>query len=280
MEKYVTVGDLKSKLATLKEKGKTVGFVPTMGALHKGHLSLIEQSRKMCDITVASIFVNPTQFNDSADYQRYPRTPENDGQMLADAGCDMVFVPSETEIYPCIDNRTFDFGNLDKVMEGKFRPGHFNGVAQVVSRLFDIVNPDRAFFGQKDFQQVSIIKDMVRQLNLSTKIIVCPIIREQDGLAMSSRNMLLTKEQRAEAAGISKALFHARQQATKMSITDLRDEVISMINASPELEVEYLEIVAAEDLQPVAGWDGYGEIFVCTAVYAGKIRLIDNIQLK
>jgi pantoate--beta-alanine ligase len=280
MEKYVTVGELKSKLAALRETGKTVGFVPTMGALHQGHLSLIEQSRTMCGITVASIFVNPTQFNDKADYQRYPRTLENDVRMLDDAGCDIVFVPGETEIYPCIDDRIFDFGNLDKVMEGKFRPGHFNGVAQVVSRLFDIVNPDKSFFGQKDFQQVSIIKDMVRQLNLPAEIVACPIIREQDGLAMSSRNMLLTKEQRAEATEISRNLFYAKEQAAKMSINDLRNEVIRRINASPELEVEYLEIVDAGDLQPVSGWDSVGEIFACAAVYAGKIRLIDNIQLK
>jgi pantoate--beta-alanine ligase len=281
MEKYIKVAELKSRLSELKEKeGKTIGFAPTMGALHQGHLSLVGLSRKMCDITVVSVFVNPTQFNDKTDYQRYPRTPENDIEMLKNAGCDIIFIPGEEDIYPEKDNRVFDFGQLDKVMEGKFRPGHFNGVAQVVSRLFDIVNPDKAFFGQKDFQQVGIIKNMVRQLNLSVEIVVAPIVREQDGLAMSSRNMLLTENQRIEAAKISQALMHAKEQALNISLNDLRDDVIRRINASPELEVEYLETVDANDLQSVSGWDDANEIFACVAVHVGKIRLIDNIQLK
>ncbi|MDR2026294.1 MAG: pantoate--beta-alanine ligase [Prevotellaceae bacterium] len=279
MEKFIKVAELKSRLSELR-KDKTVGFVPTMGALHQGHLSLVRQCRSMCDITVVSIFVNPTQFTDKEDYRRYPRTLEADGEILEHAGCDIVFAPAEEEIYPEKDERIFDFGELDKVMEGKFRPGHFNGVAQVVSRLFDIVNPDKSFFGQKDFQQVSIIKNMVRQLNLTTETVVCPIVREQSGLAMSSRNMLLTEIQRKEAAKISGALFYIKEQAVTTPVNEVRDEAIRRINSSPELEVEYLEIVDANTLQPVSGWDEAAEIFVCTAVHAGKIRLIDNVQLK
>jgi pantoate--beta-alanine ligase len=281
METYIKTAELKSRLSQLKgQESKTIGFVPTMGALHRGHLSLVDLSKSMCDITVVSIFVNPTQFNDRADYRRYPRTPEDDAAMLENTGCDIIFIPAEEEIYPEKDDRIFDFGKLDKVMEGKFRPGHFNGVAQVVSRLFDIVNPDKSFFGQKDFQQVGIIKSMIRQLNLSVEIIVAPIVREQDGLAMSSRNMLLTENQRTEAAKISRALLYAKEQALKIPLNDLRDEVTRRINSSPELEVEYMEIVDAAGLQPVSEWDDVGEIFACVAVHAGNIRLIDNVRLK
>ncbi|MDR1583852.1 MAG: pantoate--beta-alanine ligase [Prevotellaceae bacterium] len=279
MEKYTKVSELKTRLSELK-KDKTTGFTPTMGALHQGHLSLIALNKSMCDITVASIFVNPTQFNDKGDYQRYPRTLERDIKMLDDVGCDIVFIPSEDEIYPERDDRIFDFGELDKVMEGKFRPGHFNGVAQVVSRLFDIVNPDKAFFGQKDFQQVCIIKDMVKQLHLPIEIVVAPIIREQDGLAMSSRNMLLTETQRKEAGKISQVLFYAKEQAIKTPVNEIRNETIRRINSSPELKVEYLEIVDANTLQSVSGWNDSAGIFICTAVHVGKIRLIDNVQLK
>jgi pantoate--beta-alanine ligase len=279
MEKYETITELQLRLSELR-KDKIIGFVPTMGALHRGHLSLIARCNSICDVTVASIFVNPTQFNDKDDYRRYPRTFEQDCKILENAGCDIVFAPSEKEIYPEKDNRIFDFGALDKTMEGKFRTGHFNGVAQVVSRLFDIVNPDKSFFGQKDFQQVSIIKSMVKQLNLQTEIVVCPIVREQDGLAMSSRNMLLSDSQRREAVNISQALFYAKEQAIVMSIGEIRNEVIRRINSSPELKVEYFEVVDANTLQAVSGWDGATEIFACVAVHAGKIRLIDNVQLK
>ncbi|MDR1594602.1 MAG: pantoate--beta-alanine ligase [Prevotellaceae bacterium] len=279
MEKYEKISELQLRLSELR-KDKTIGFVPTMGALHQGHLSLISRSKAICGTTVASIFVNPAQFNDKDDYRRYPRTLDKDLEILENAGCDIVFAPGEKEIYPEKDKRIFDFGNLDKVMEGKFRPGHFNGVAQVVSRLFDIVNPDKAFFGQKDFQQVSIIKNMTLQLNLSVEIVVCPIIREQDGLAMSSRNMLLSDSQRKEAVNISQALLHAKTQAAVTPISEIRDEAVRWINSSPELRVEYMEIIDASTLQPVAGWDEAEEIFACVAVHAGKIRLIDNIQLK
>jgi pantoate--beta-alanine ligase len=279
MEIYTHVSELKSRLSELR-KGRTIGFVPTMGALHRGHLSLVALSKSMCDHTVASIFVNPAQFNDSDDYRRYPRTPDSDRKILENAGCDTVFTPDEKEIYPERDERIFDFGELDKVMEGRFRPGHFNGVAQVVSRLFDIVNPDKAFFGQKDFQQVSIIKRMVRQLHLPVEIIVAPTVRESDGLAMSSRNALLTGGQRNEAVKISQALFFAQTQALKMPVNEIETEIVRRINSSPELKTEYATIVDADTLQPVSGWDDAAEIFACVAVHAGKIRLIDNVQLK
>ncbi|MDR0385818.1 MAG: pantoate--beta-alanine ligase [Prevotellaceae bacterium] len=279
MEKYTKISELQLKLAVLR-RHKTIGFVPTMGAVHQGHLSLVRQSKSECDITVASIFVNPSQFNEREDYRRYPRTPESDMTMLESAGCDMVFIPAEEEIYPEKDERIFDFGDLDKVMEGKFRPGHFNGVAQVVSRLFDIVNPSKSFFGQKDFQQVVIIKNMVKQLNLPVETVVCPTVRESDGLAMSSRNMLLSENQRREAAKISQALFYAKKQATKISLNEIKEETIRQIDLSPELKVEYLEIADADSLQPVDSWNDAAKIVICTAVHAGNVRLIDNVQIK
>lgn len=280
MEKYTSIASLQNRLAELR-KDKTIGFVPTMGALHPGHLSLVTMCKNVCDITVVSIFVNPTQFNDKDDYKRYPRMPEEDMKMLEQAGCNIVFSPTEEEVYPEKDNRIFDFGGLDKVMEGKFRPGHFNGVAQIVSKLFDMVKPDKAFFGQKDFQQVAIIKNMVQQLKLSVEIVIAPIIRENDGLAMSSRNMLLTDEQRKSAANISQALTFAKEQADKKEpVEGIKNEVVKRINTDPNLKVEYIEVVDADTLQPVNNWNDSDEIFACIAVHAGKIRLIDNIQLK
>ncbi|MDR1895492.1 MAG: pantoate--beta-alanine ligase [Prevotellaceae bacterium] len=280
MEVYTDILSLKHTLTGLKTR-KTIGLVPTMGALHRGHLSLVELSNSTCDITVVSIFVNPTQFNNKDDYKHYPRTVEKDIEMLQRAGCHIVFTPTEQEIYPEKDTKVFDFGDLDKVMEGKFRPGHFNGVAQIVSRLFDIVQPDKSFFGQKDFQQTAIIKNMVRQLNLTTEIVIAPIIREQDGLAMSSRNTLLTDIQRKNAADISRALFRLKQQAASgVSVNEITQVAIRQINANPELSVEYLEIVDGKTLQPVLNWNHQGEIFACVAVNVGKIRLIDNVQLK
>jgi pantoate--beta-alanine ligase len=254
-----------------------------MGALHEGHLSLVALSRASCDVTVASIFVNPAQFNDREDYRRYPRSTERDCEMLRDAGCDIVFTPSEEEIYPVSPKvtRTFDFGHLDRVMEGAFRPGHFDGVARVVSRLFDIVRPDKAFFGQKDFQQVAIIRTIVAELKLPVEIVVAPIVREADGLAMSSRNVLLTDVQRTQAANISRALFDARTAAAvgRVSPEELGRETERRINATPELEAEYVAIVDGATLLPVTGWNDAREIFACTAVKVGKTRLIDNVQL-
>jgi pantoate--beta-alanine ligase len=279
MEKHTTVSSLQAALEACRKSGRSIGFVPTMGALHQGHLSLVDLCKSLCELAVISIFVNPTQFNDKSDLERYPRTPESDVKMLEDAGCDFVFMPSKEEIYPETDTRVFDFKLLDKVMEGAFRPGHFNGVAQVVSRLFDIVKPDKAIFGQKDFQQVSIIKDMAVQLRYGVEIVVAPIIREHDGLAMSSRNVLLNENQRASAAGISKALFDAQSKAGKIPVNELKTKIISAINSDVEMETEYLEIVNAETLQSVSSWDEAPEIFACVAVKVGKIRLIDNVRL-
>ena len=273
-----TVSELKS---VLKSSGKAdlVGFVPTMGALHKGHLSLVQKAVDENPLVVVSIFVNPTQFNDSKDLDRYPRTLVADMKLLETTGCQIVFAPDVTEIYPEPDTRKFDFGQLDKVMEGKHRPGHFNGVAQVVSKLFEMVQPQKAYFGLKDFQQLAVIKNMVKQLNLSVEIVPCPIIREESGLAMSSRNELLSSEERANAAAISQTLFKAKELKTGKTVSELEKWVAETINKNPYLEVEYAEIVDDTELQPVKNWDEQSVKILCVAVFCGKIRLIDNIVL-
>lgn len=269
---------LKDTIASCRTKGMSIGFVPTMGALHNGHLSLVSASRLQCKCTVVSIFVNPTQFNDKNDLKNYPRTFENDAKMLEDAGVDIIFAPSEQEMYPEPDTRVFDFGDIDKVMEGEHRPGHFNGVAQIVSKLFDIVLPDKAFFGEKDFQQLAVIKQLVKQGNYPVDIIPCPIIRENDGLAMSSRNMLLSPEQRKSAVRISKALFESVNNAKVLSVEELKRSVIENINADANLDVEYFEIVDDTYLKPVKSWTEPTVKVGCVAVRVGKIRLIDNIK--
>lgn len=274
------ITELKVMLQGFRSEGKSIGFVPTMGALHKGHVSLVERSVAENDITVVSIFVNPTQFNDKNDLKNYPRMPERDIAMLDAAGVDVVFMPTEDEIYPEPDTRVFDFGMLDKVMEGKFRPGHFNGVAQVVSKLFDIVEPHRAYFGLKDYQQLAIIRAMVRMLDYKIEIIGCPIVREPDGLAMSSRNLLLTPEQRNSAPLIYKTLAEARNKTNDLSVKEMIDWVVNGINADPNLKVEYFELVDADSLLPVQGWDHPNGIVGCIAVWAGNVRLIDNMMFK
>jgi pantoate--beta-alanine ligase len=228
---------------------------------------------------VVSIFVNPTQFNDKGDLERYPRNLQKDLDLLEPTSCHLVFAPEAREIYPEPDTRQFDFGMLELVMEGKFRPGHFNGVAQVVSRLFDIVEPEKAFFGQKDFQQLAIISEMVRQLNLPVEIVSCPIIRETDGLAMSSRNMLLTPEQRENAALISATLFAALGKTGQLSVQELCEWVIERINENPFLNTEYFEIVNTKTLLPVNSWEDPCQKVGCVAVHCGKIRLIDNVLI-
>jgi len=233
------INELRLVLNDQRKEGKSIGFVPTMGALHRGHLSLVEEAGKKTGLVVVSIFVNPTQFNDKSDLERYPRNLQKDIDLLADSSCEIVFAPDAQEIYPEPDTREFDFGVLEQVMEGKFRPGHFNGVAQVVSRLFDIVQPDQAFFGQKDFQQLAIIREMVRKLQLPVQIVSCPIIREADGLAMSSRNMLLTPEQRTNAALISATLFEALNKTSQLSVPELCNWVIERINENEFLNTEY-----------------------------------------
>lgn len=274
-----TVKSLQSIVAEEKEQGKTVGLVPTMGALHEGHLSLVKRCKMENDVVVVSIFVNPTQFNDKSDLERYPRTLATDVQLLESVGCDYVFAPSEKEVYPEPDTRVFDFGQLDKVMEGEHRPGHFNGVAQVVSRLFDMVKPTRAYFGEKDFQQLAVVTEMVRQLNLPVEVVRCPIVREVDGLAMSSRNALLSPAQRRAAPRIAKALFAAVDRVCDMELDDLKSFVVNEINADPELCVEYFDVVNLQTLQPVKSLDEDCRKQACIAVFAGKIRLIDNVRI-
>jgi len=260
------------------------GFVPTMGALHSGHLSLVARAIKDCRIVTVSIFVNPTQFNDKEDLKHYPRMVEKDLEMLSEImrEDDIVFIPDTLEIYPEEDTRIFNFGNLDKVMEGLHRPGHFNGVAQVVSRLFEIVDPDIAYFGQKDFQQLTIIRELVRQTGNKVKIMSCPIEREPDGLAMSSRNMLLEPEKRKKAPIIYKTLITAASMIKTSEITDIKDFVKANINKTTDFDVEYFEIVDDIALVPVrqkSEFDHRKKYFGCIAVKAGKIRLIDNIEI-
>lgn len=273
-----TKEELQEQLKVLNKKG-SIGFVPTMGALHNGHLSLVEQAGYENGVVVVSIFVNPTQFNDPGDLIRYPRNLEADLKLLGTIGCQLVFAPSVQEIYPEPDNRNFNFGPLEQVMEGTHRPGHFNGVAQVVSKLFEIVNPDRAYFGLKDFQQLAVIRKLVKQLEIPVEIVPCPIVREKSGLAMSSRNELLSAEERENAALIYQALLQAQNLAGQISVRELEKRVTATINKNPFLSVEYFEIVDSENLQPVNTWDEKGEKIGCIAVYCGKVRLIDNIVL-
>lgn len=278
MKAFATVKELREALRVVRN-GK-VGFVPTMGALHEGHISLVERARKECDTVVVSVFVNPTQFNDKTDLKNYPRTPEADAAMLEAAGVDYVLFPTVEEIYPEPDTRVFEFGLVDKVMEGATRPGHFNGVAQVVSRLFAIVEPDKAYFGEKDFQQIAVIRAMVAQLGLKVEIVDCPIIRDADGLARSSRNTLLDKAHRAAAPHIYEVLSSAASKTGEMTPDELSAWVVEQVNAEPLLETIYFQAVDALTMQQVHSWDESPRIQGCIAVQAGAIRLIDNIKLK
>lgn len=277
MKQVDTIGELKKELSG--ERGGKIGFVPTMGALHEGHMSLVDRARRENDTVVVSVFVNPTQFNDPEDLRHYPRTIEADLDLLRAAGVDYVFTPSVEEIYPEPDERVFDFGLLDKVMEGATRPGHFNGVAQVVSRLFDIVAPDRAYFGQKDFQQLAVIRELVRQTGADVEIVECPIVREEDGLAMSSRNTLLTPQHRIAAPDIYKALCKARELKSKMSVRELEKWVTDEIDKNPLLKVIYFRIVDRDTLAEANNWTDGKLKQGCVAVTAGNVRLIDNVYL-
>jgi pantoate--beta-alanine ligase len=249
-----------------------------MGALHAGHIALVERCVAENDICVVSIFVNPTQFNDKNDLLKYPRTLEADYELLKAAGCSIAFTPDVNEIYPEPDTRVFNFGSLEQVMEGAFRPGHFNGVAQIVSKLFDMVQPDKAYFGEKDFQQLAIICEMTKQLQLSTIIVPCPIVREEDGLAMSSRNTRLNISERESAAKISEILFKSRSFAGRTPIAELKQQIIQIIDEVPSLRTEYFEIVDGKTLQPLSDWKDSDYIVGCIAVFCGEVRLIDNIN--
>ena len=278
MKTFYTVNELKQELS--KVARADVGFVPTMGALHAGHRSLVEKARRECKVVVVSVFVNPTQFNDKNDLRNYPRTPEEDAAMLEAAGADYVLMPSVEEIYPEPDTRQFDFGLIDKVMEGATRPGHFNGVAQVVSRLFDIVNPAKAYFGEKDFQQIAVIKAMVKQLNLDVEIVECPIIRGEDGLALSSRNTLLDEAHRAAAPHIYEVISQCATKAAELTPAELTDWVVAEVEKNPCLKVIYFQAVDALSMQQVATWQESERVQGCIAVQAGQIRLIDNVRIK
>jgi pantoate--beta-alanine ligase len=278
MELFHTSASVSKKTAHLRESGKTIGFVPTMGALHEGHLSLVRISRQQNDYTITSIFVNPNQFNNRKDLERYPRMPDFDKEVLAGTGCDFLFMPDEKQVYPEPDTRVFDFGGLDKMMEGTHRPGHFNGVAQVVTRLFDIVQPNKAYFGLKDFQQLAIIKKVTADLRYPVDIVGCPIIRECDGLAMSSRNMLLSAVERKQALMLSKMLFMAKEMKTGHQPAEVKQFVIQMLSTSPGIKLEYFEIIDGTNLLPVHSWEKGKSIIGCLAAGIGNIRLIDNIN--
>lgn len=272
------IQDLKGYLAQERLDNRRIGFVPTMGALHAGHLSLVKRCVDENDICVVSVFVNPTQFNDKKDLETYPRTLEKDCELLQAAGCDYVFAPSVEEMYPEPDTRVFDFGKVMQVMEGARRPGHFNGVAQVVSKLFYIVEPDNAYFGEKDFQQIAVIRAMVKQLGLPVKINDCPILREADGLAMSSRNTRLTPELRQKAPLIARTLKESANFAPAKGVQEVIDFVVNTINQEPDMEVEYFEIVDGNTLESIKDWKDTDYLVGCITVYCGEVRLIDNIK--
>jgi pantoate--beta-alanine ligase len=280
MEIIETVAELKVRIKRIRNSGKTIGFVPTMGALHKGHGELVKHSVKENDITVVSIFVNPTQFNNSDDLNLYPRTAERDYKLLEILEVDIVFSPSVDEIYPEPDKRMFDFSGIDKVLEGEFRPGHFNGVAQVVSKLFDFVKPDKAYFGEKDIQQLAIIRQMVKQLHMPVEIVGIPIIREESGLAMSSRNQRLDEEEKKTASKIYNVLKDSVSSIGSNSPEKVTSSVIERLNSVPGLQVEYFSIVESDSFEPVVSWNKAKSIFGCIAVYCGDVRLIDNIRYK
>jgi pantoate--beta-alanine ligase len=291
---FSSIEQLKNHLYSIREEGKIIGFVPTMGALHKGHISLISKAKQDCDIVVCSIFVNPTQFNDLKDLEKYPRTLNADYQLLERVETDVVFVPEISGMYSeeelelkrqniedksWTEGKKVNFGKLAEVMEGVQRPGHFNGVAQVVSKLFRIVEPHRAYFGQKDFQQLAIIRSMVKQLKMPIEIIGCPILREQNGLAMSSRNERLTKEERAIAGIISETLFRLKALQHSKTPAELKAFAEEELKKAPQIRLEYIEIADAETLQPVKKIEQKRPAVVCIAVKLGEVRLIDNVLL-
>ena len=277
-----TIQALREVLAAARAENQTIGLVPTMGALHEGHASLVRRSVKENDVTVVSIFLNPTQFNDKGDLERYPRTLETDCELLEKCGATYAFAPSVEEVYPEPDTRQFSYPPTDSVMEGAHRPGHFNGVCQVVSKLFSYVEPDRAYFGEKDYQQIAVIRRMVDDLGFQLEIVPCPVVRERSGLAMSSRNTLLTPEERRIAARIYSTLEESKDYAADHEVEDVRQRVIRKINAVDGLEVEYYSIVDGNSLADVHSWNDAESIVGCITVYCGQkpIRLIDHIRYK
>jgi pantoate--beta-alanine ligase len=280
MKTINSIKELKECLAQERLNGRQIGFVPTMGALHAGHLNLVNRCKAENDVCVVSVFVNPTQFNNKQDLETYPRTLDADCLLLEKAGCDYVFAPEVEEMYPEPDTRTFDFGTVSSVMEGAHRPGHFNGVAQIVSKLFYAVEPDEAYFGEKDFQQIAVIRAMVKQLGIKVNINACPIVRESDGLALSSRNVRLTPENRQNAPIIAATLKESVNFVPSKSVEEVKEYVISTINAVKDMSVEYFEIVDGNTLKSIHNWDDAEYIVGCVTVYCGDVRLIDNIMYR
>ena len=274
------ISELQQILQDVRQKGESIGLVPTMGALHEGHASLVKRSVSENDFTVVSIFLNPTQFNDKNDLEKYPRTLDADCNLLEECGAQLAFAPNVDEIYPEPDTRQFSYPPTDTVMEGAFRPGHFNGVCQIVSKLFAYVEPDRAYFGEKDYQQIAVIRRMVDDLGFHLQIIPCPVVREDSGLAMSSRNTLLTEDERCLAANIYRVL--KRSKSLNASIADTHDYVVSTIDAIPGLKVQYYSIVDGDTLADVESWNDAESIVGCITVFCGHvpIRLIDHIRYK
>ena len=274
------VDELRKHVEQYRVAGKTIGLVPTMGALHEGHQSLVERARRENDIVVVSVFLNPTQFNNKEDLRTYPRTAQADAALLERCGVDIAFMPTVDEIYPEPDTRVFDLGPVTQVMEGAYRPGHFNGVCQIVSKLFDFVKPTRAYFGEKDFQQIAVIRAMVAQLGFDLDIVTCPCIREDDGLAKSSRNVRLTPLVRKIAPNIYGTLKRSLDFAQDHSLQQTHDWVVDTINAFPEMDVEYFSICDGTTLQPLENWDDSDDVVGCITVYCGDVREIDNITYK
>lgn len=275
-----TVNELREAMEHHRSLRHSIGLVPTMGALHQGHLSLVKRALKDNDIVVTSVFVNPTQFNNPDDLRTYPRTEEADCRLLEEAGVDYAFIPSVYEIYPEPDTRVFDLGPVAEVMEGAMRPGHFNGVAQIVSKLFAMVQPTRAYFGEKDYQQIAVIRRMVELEGFDLEIVACPIMRHDDGLAMSSRNVRLTPEQRAIAPAIHRTLVESLELKPSRTVEEVKRFVTETIDALPQMRTEYYEIVNADTMQPITDWDQAKTAVGCVTVYCGDVRLIDNITYR
>jgi pantoate--beta-alanine ligase len=279
---FKRVADLQKYIKSLKIKGLSIGFAPTMGALHAGHTSLVERTKASCDVAVVSIFINPTQFNDAKDLDKYPRTPERDLELLSEAGCDIVFMPDVSEVYPNGNTPSvkYDFGKLERILEGEFRPGHFDGMAQVVSRLLDIVQPSHLFMGQKDFQQLAIVARMLELQKSKIELVSCPIIREKDGLAMSSRNVRLTESDRLIAPLIHQTLKEATEKVDDYTPSDIVRICSTKLKLEPRFKLEYFEIVDGRTLLPIRIFEDTDYAVALTAVWVGDVRLIDNIILK
>ncbi|MBW7847307.1 MAG: pantoate--beta-alanine ligase [Bacteroidales bacterium] len=279
MKTFQTISGLRSALQPLRNEELSIGFVPTMGALHQGHLELMRRAKSENDILVVSIFVNPIQFNNPEDLEKYPRLPELDAHLLETVDCDFLFAPTVEEMYPEPDHSNYDFGVLGQVMEGAFRPGHFNGVAIVVRKLFEITEPNRAYFGEKDFQQLAIIQQLVKMLQLSVEIVPCPIVRESDGLAMSSRNMRLAKEERSVAPKIHQILKKAASLKNVLSPEEMRRYVWDKLSLEPAFSIDYVEVADDRMLQPVKHWNEVGGAVIFVALFLGQVRLIDNQRI-